>query len=48
MNTGFDQYQTRRRSFSGGFPAGGGGFAPPHSDGGFRRDGFNNDPYNSS
>jgi hypothetical protein len=51
MNTGFDQYHTtRRRSFSGGFPAGGGGggFPPPHSDGGFRRDGFSNDPYNSS
>jgi hypothetical protein len=49
MNTGFDQYQTRRRSFSGGFPAGGGGgFPPPHSDGGYRRDGFSSDPYNSS
>jgi hypothetical protein len=51
MNTGFDQYHsTRRRSFSGGFPAGGGGgFQPPHSDGGYRRDnGFSNDPYNSS
>jgi hypothetical protein len=49
MNTGFDQYHTtRRRSFSGGFPAGGGGFAPPHSDGGFRRDGFSSDPYNNS
>src|SRR5712672_2097498 len=48
MNPGFDQYHsTRRRSFSGGFPAGG-GFAPTHSDGGFRRDGFSNDPYNSS
>jgi hypothetical protein len=51
MNTGFDQYHTRRRSFSGGFPAGGGGgggFAPPHNDGGYRRDGFSSDPYNSS
>lgn len=48
MNTGFDQYHnTRRRSFSGGFPTGG-GFPPPHSDGGYRRDGFNSDPYNSS
>jgi hypothetical protein len=49
MNTGFDQYHTgtRRRSFSGGFPAGG-GFPPAHSDGGYHRDGFSNDPYNSS
>ena len=48
MNTGYDQYGTRRRSISGGFPAGG-GFPPPHSDGGgYRRDGFNNDPYNNS
>lgn len=47
MNTGFDQFHPRRRSFSGGFPAG--GFAPPaHSDGGFRRDGGFNDPYNSN
>jgi len=46
-SSGFGQYHTRRRSFSAGFPAGG-GFPPPHSDGGYRRDGFSNVPYNSS
>jgi hypothetical protein len=47
MNTGFDQFRPRRRSFSGGFAAG--GFQPPaHSDGGFHRDGGFNDPYNSN